>query len=143
MSQSQSRGLLDCLADGIAFVLFEVAVVATTFCVSLHRLVLVLVSQLLLRLAHQLTATTDPKGCAGLHGVLGGLLRALAPLSSGFVASNGAVARRAGPLSQPRFRLVAHPTPAQSHPALRWNVAAVAVVERGRAWTSRRWFPSW
>ena len=28
------------------------------------------------------------------------LLRALAPLSSGFVASNGAVARRAGPLWQ-------------------------------------------
>ena len=33
------------------------------------------------------------------------LLRALAPLSSGFVASNGAVARRAGLLSQLRFRL--------------------------------------
>ena len=51
------------------------------------------------------------------------LLRALSPLSSGFVASNGAVARRAGPLSQLRFRLV-HPTPSQPHPALRWNVAA-------------------
>ena len=70
------------------------------------------------------------------------LLRALSPLSSGFVVSNGAVARRAGPLSQLRFRLV-HPTPSQPHPALRWMLPLPAVVERRRAWTSRRWFPSW
>ena len=70
------------------------------------------------------------------------LLRALAPLSSGFVASNGAVARRAG--SQLRFRLAVPALhPLNPHPALRCNVAAVAVVEHRQAWTSRRWFPSW